>query len=549
MQQEQLPAQCEVLVVGGGPVGTALTIELAQRGIDVVLVERREKVFDLHPMARNLNLRSMEHARRWGVAAQLHAAAPLPAAHRQDLVFCTGLFGHDLGVFPFYGRRPELAGEVASECSETLPLACTLNVLRPHASKLGARVLTGWTCHDLKQDDDGVNVELTSTEPGQAHRIRARYVVGCDGARSVVRQAAGIVRTGQDATRQNFVAIVRIPGLLEKVKVTPSSFYLIFNNQQQAAAGPLDAERWDIDLLDWPLDAQPTDEDFLSVGRQIYGEDAPITIEYVSSYRVQVRIAERYRQGRLFIAGDAAHLFPAIGGNNMNTGVGDAVDLGWKLAAVLRGWGGEALLDAYEAERRPIALRTAANASEGDEALDGLGERLATLDIPEDDSPASQARREEIGCLLYDQTYAEWNTEGIVLDQRYDQSNVVIDDGSSAPQWDETRYQPFAKPGHRAPHVQLADGTPLYDHLGSGFTLLDLGGDVQDIQAWRQAAAATDTPLTVLELNDANVRQRYGARLVLVRPDQHVAWRGDRAPQSPRDALLQVTGRHVEGAQ
>jgi hypothetical protein len=242
------------------------------------------------------------------------------------------------------------------------------------------------------------------------------------------------------------------------------------------------------------------------------------------------------------LAGDAAHLFPPYLGQNMNTGIDDAVNLGWKLAATVHGWGGEELLESYSAERRPIGWRNASASVSTAQVMVDARDYLAAVGIPRGDDAESEATRRELGRKIYEITHREWNTYGIVLDQRYDESPITVTDGTPAPVWDQTTYVPIARPGHRAPHVALRDGRALYDVLGEHFTLLDLGAESADVEALAKAAGAAAVPLDVLQLELPAVHDAYGRRLVLVRPDQHVAWRGDQSPADPRALFDTVRG-------
>jgi FAD binding domain-containing protein/aromatic ring hydroxylase-like protein len=270
------------------------------------------------------------------------------------------------------------------------------------------------------------------------------------------------------------------------------------------------------------------------------------------------------------LAGDAAHLFPPHLGQNLNVGIGDAADLGWKLAAVVSGWGGRGLLDSYTAERRPIAARTAlasaavargwghdrppadAAAARPPGPAAALAEGPAEAwrivrqeGIPDGEDEDARRRRRALGRRLYE--LVRQRTYGIVLDERYDHSPLVVADGTPAPPWSEAGYQPSARPGHRAPHAFLPDGTALYDLFGTGFTLLDLGAAPADVQGIEKAAADRGVPLRTVVIgavtpDPAPAAARYGRRLVLVRPDQHVAWRGDRAPADPAGLIDTVRG-------
>jgi FAD binding domain len=234
-------------------------------------------------------------------------------------------------------------------------------------------------------------------------------------------------------------------------------------------------------------------------------------------------------------------LFPPYLGQNMNTGLDDAVNLGWKLAAVLHGWGGSVLLDSYSEERRPIGWRNSYASVETSQILARGQAFLAREGIPGGESPAAVRSRQRLGERLYDLCYQEWNTSGVVLDQRYT-SSVIAKDDSVPPIYDGARYQPSAKPGHRAPHFQVGPGTPLLDRLGHGFTLLDLGAPEGATEGLTKAAADKGVPLELVAHRDPQLAALYGAPLVLVRTDQHVAWRGERPPADPKRLIDKVRG-------
>ena len=280
-------------------------------------------------------------------------------------------------------------------------------------------------------------------------------------------------------------------------------------------------------------DAEISVDELASKARVVIGREVEVEIKRISPYLIHELTAETYRRGRVLIAGDACHLFCPFGGFNMNTGIDDAANLGWKLAAALAGWGGEGLLDSYTEERRPIALANCAAASANVHALVAAIGAVLGEGVPDGEDDDDDDTRRRLGQRLYEETYSEWNTHGIVLDQRYTSSSVIVDDGSDAPAWEGTSYLPLAKPGHRLPHAWLADGVSLYDRLGPGLTLLDCGAAEAELEAFRGAASSHGVPLEVLALGNPALAERYGAPLVLVRPDQHVAWRG---AQPPADA-------------
>ncbi len=334
---------------------------------------------------------------------------------------------------------------------------------------------------------------------------------------------------------------IRSPGLFESIPLTAAAFYIVFGRDVGGLAGAIAPDEFAFHLTGFEADEDTSSLDFVGIARTIIGRDVELEVLRVAPYFIHELIADTYRSDRVFVAGDAAHLFCPYGGYNMNTGIGDAADVGWKLAGALAGWGGDALLDSYTVERRQIALQRCAEATFNVMTLvaalrdEGLDRGAVSIS----NSPAAASERKELGQRLFERTVREWITEGVVLDQRYTGSPVVVDDGSVAPTHDPMRYQPFAKPGHRAPHAWLDDGVPIYDRLGRGFTLVALGAPAHEIQQIAGAAADRRVPLEVLRLDDPRLLQLYGAPLVLVRPDQQVAWRGNAAP-ADSSALIDV---------
>jgi hypothetical protein len=335
-------------------------------------------------------------------------------------------------------------------------------------------------------------------------------------------------------------AVIGSPNLLEDLSVSPGCFYVLFNPRVGGLVLPSDVDEFNLHLAGYEPDDEVSVEELAEAARIVIGRDAPVEVRRQSPYLIHELTAETYRSGRVLIAGDACHLFCPFGGFNMNTGIDDAANLGWKLAAVLAGWGGDLLLDSYGDERRPIALQNCGAASDNVAALVAAISDVIGGGVPDGEDPADDAERRRLGQRLYDATYPEWNTHGIVLDQRYASSPVIVDDGSEAPAWDRTAYVPLAKPGHRAPHAVLDNGEPLLDRLGNGFTLLDCRGGAGDVEALASASAARGVPLEVVTA--PALAELYGARLTLVRPDQHVAWRGEEAPADPGAMLDVVRG-------
>ena len=528
-----------MLIVGAGPVGCALAVDLRLRGVRCAIVERDEGIsYDMRAM--NNSMRTMEHMRAWGIAEEIRRCSRVPPEFRHDLVFCTALHGRELGVFRAYGFRPEDAADLAAEPGMPMSQKYTARVLRSRAEELGCPVHTGWEFAELSQSGEGVSARLTPTgSVGPSHTISASYLVGCDGGRSSVRAAAEIAMTGAGALGKHVHAVVGSPGLLENLSVSAGCFYVLFNPQVGGLVLPSDVDEFNLHLAGYDPEAQISTEELAAKARLVIGREVDVEIRRVSPYLIHELTAETYRRGRVLIAGDACHLFCPFGGFNMNTGIGDAANLGWKLAAVLAGWGGDGLLDSYTDERRPIALANCAAASANVHALVAAISAVLGEGVPDGEDDNDDNTRRRLGQRLYEETYSEWNTHGIVLDQRYSRSQVIVDDGSEAPPWDKTVYVPMAKPGHRLPHAWLDDGVSLYDRLGPGLTLLDCGATPAELEAFRDAASSHGVPLEVLALGDPALAERYGAPLVLVRPDHHVAWRGPHPP-GDLDALIDV---------
>jgi 2-polyprenyl-6-methoxyphenol hydroxylase-like FAD-dependent oxidoreductase len=520
----------DVLVVGGGPVGASLAIELSLRGIDVVVAERytyshRQRG---NIRGRGLSVRSMEHLRRWGIADSLRDQVTVPTQWSRDMIIKTELAGPELVRF---GRNIYAGGaELSPEAGLGIPQHILTVALQQRADEAGADVLLGWQVVELEPDPDGVNATLLEVTSGATRHVRAKYTVGCDGGRSLVRETAGIEREESEPLGKNLSVSLYFPDAFDQLDIEPAANFMVFNENGSTLFCPYNAQEWGYAIGPVPLDTDFGALDLEAETRRRIGTDARFTVLWSSPYPIQKRVAKTYRADRLFLAGDAAHLFPPYLGQNMNTGIEDAVNLGWKLAAAVQGWSGALLLDTYSSERRPVGWRNAGASVDTSRAMGRGVKFLRDAGIPRGDSAADAARRAELGHELYAITHREWNSFGIVLDQRYDASPTTVGDDSVAPDWDQTTYPALAKPGHRAPHLWLEPGIALYDRLGQDFTLLDLGAATDQVEPIAKAAADLGVPLSVLRLGSAEARDQYQAALVLVRPDQHVAWRSSAAP-------------------
>ena len=356
----------------------------------------------------------------------------------------------------------------------------------------------------------------------------------------MVREAIGATMTGEGAFSKNFSVIFRAPDLATRQIHGAAIMYWMVNEEMPSLLGPMDeAGLWTFMVTKLFDNIDPATIDPADLIRRGTGlRDLDIEIVGTDLWVAHRLVADAYSNGRVFLAGDACHLHPPFGGFGMNMGIGDAVDLGWKMSARLKGWGGEQLLASYEAERRPVHERTM------DEAVHNFGLTGNQLVRPAIEEPGllGEATRREVADIIEATKMREFKTLGIVLGMRYVNSPIVVADGSEPPPDHFMLYVPSAHPGCLAPHLWLSDGSSLYDHFGDGFTLLVTEGDLNATDKFVTSAVNREVPLKTLLPGDTRLRDRYGARLALIRPDQHVAWRGDDLPADCDGLVAQVTG-------
>jgi 2-polyprenyl-6-methoxyphenol hydroxylase-like FAD-dependent oxidoreductase len=530
----------QVVIAGGGPVGLTLAIELGQQGIAVRLVDKRPAPGRLPKMER-CNARTMENFRRLGLADRIRAAG-LAGDVPMDVFICLENLVNDPLVHHPYpsvnalkaAYRDVRDGSVPAEPYQLISQYTLEPLLRSAAEATpGVTVDFGRELVDLAQDDTGVTTTVRGLD-GSTSTLRSAYLVGCDGGGSTVRGLLGIELRGESLLEMR-QALFYSEDLFDRIPIGKGRHYHV-------ADGTSSFLIVQDDKLHFSLHATVgSDEEMPALFEKIVGFPISYETRYVGTWRQRLMVADRYRAGRVLMAGDAVHLVIPTGGLGMNTGHGDAVDLAWKLAGTLHGWAGPGLLDAYEAERRPIGIRNVAasrKASTGRRAWRGLWKP----DIA-DDSPEGRATR----TALAERADREqrWSNDlyGIELGYRYVDSPLIRPDDQEGPDPDSFQYVPTTCPGARLPHVWLDDGRPIQDELGREYTLLRVGrGRGVAVDELEAAFASLGAPLRVYDVACADAEPVYGYELLLVRPDLHVAWRGDGPPDDPEALAALTTG-------
>jgi 2-polyprenyl-6-methoxyphenol hydroxylase-like FAD-dependent oxidoreductase len=525
-----LPATTDVLIAGGGPCGLVLAIELGRRGIPVVLVD--QDAGTTHNAAANATqARTMEHFRRLGFADEIRALG-LPPQFPTDVAYFTRFARHELARFALPSSRDarQLVTTLSGSWSAAeLPHRCNQKfiepVLRRHAEALpGVSVNYGWRLASFEQFHDRVEARVQSSSEDET--ITARYLVGADGARSTVRQALDIAYAGETGVTRHFVGgrmyavHARIPDFYREVRHRPAWMNVAFNPERRCFMPAVDGRSefaFHTQLGSNENENSVTDAEAIAMVQQVIG--LPLRVEVISRAAWTAGhslVAESFSRKRVFIGGDAAHLFTPTGGLGYNTAVEDAVNLGWKIAAVLKGWAAPALLGTYEAERRPLAVR---NTGYAKGFADSLGNYVPAPEI-EDDTAAGATARRRASEYFAAHGRAEFNIPGITFGGRYDGSPAIVSDATAPPPDKANEYIATACPGGRPPHLWMPDGRSLYDLLGFEWTLLRLGKG-------KSPMPPQSPMLKVLELDSEEARELYAADLVLIRPDQIVAWRSN----------------------
>lgn len=543
--------ETDVLIVGAGPAGLALAADLGRRGVRCVVVERRSAPTS-HPRATLLGARSMELYRRLGLAEEILAAG-LPTSYRYEVVFTSRLSGtaHHTYASPSpdeYRRMAagDLAPSADSGWSPYFKVQIGQHALEPVVldyvrSLPSVEVLYGSEVIDVEETDDDVRIDIRDVESGEVSSRRGAYLAACDGGGGSIRKSLEVPYLGRGAMRRNVSYLFRSTDFLDKAAVGRANLYFIFAPGNFGVFTMIDNEGlWN--YQHYVLDGAEEDVRRIDAEAEIraaMGRDFEFEVLGTLRWSHHQSVAARFRRGRTFLVGDSAHLFCPTGGVGMNTAIGDAFDLSWKLWARLSGWGGEELLDSYERERWPVAVRNTVAGANNADRIDAL--MKMSTPVLEEDSEAGRRLRAEMA-PRFGWLAKQFNSMGLHVGYRYSDSPVIVADGTPEPPDDPRVVVQSSWPGMRAPHVWLGPDRTTLDHFdGSSYVMVCAGQDEDGLAAWTEQAAQRGIPFASATVEGAAARA-YELPFVLVRPDGHVCWRGESLDVDVADVLATVTG-------
>jgi 2-polyprenyl-6-methoxyphenol hydroxylase-like FAD-dependent oxidoreductase len=541
--------EADVLIVGAGPVGLTLAIDLAWRGINVTIAETRARAAPPEPKCNHVAARTMEIFRRLGLAEAVRNAG-LPADYPHDISYRTSFTGQELTRIKIPCRRDRFTATDGPDCNWPTPepphrinqLFLEPILFEHAAAQPRIRVINRTSVEAVMVEDSSATVGLRDLESGTVRRVTCRYLIGGDGARSIVRKAIGAELSGDAIIQRVQSSYMRAPGLIDRQQHANAWGTSAINPRRSGMVYAIDGrERWLVHNYMKPGETEFEAVDRDACLRTILGVEADFKYDIISKEDWYGRrlIANRFRDRCAFIAGDASHIWVPYAGYGMNAGIADAMNLSWLLAAHLNGWAPASILDAYETERWPITSQVSRFAMSHAEAE--IRRRGAVPDEIEDAGAAGELARAEVGRLAYEINVQQYACAGLNFGTYYDRSPIIAYDGAEPPAYTMNSYSPSTVPGCRTPHLWCDGGVSLYDVMGPEFTLLrfDPAADVRGLEA---AARKRGLPLKVLEVARPATAICDGSGLVLSRPDQHVAWRGDRPPSDPLALIDHVRG-------
>lgn len=515
-----------ILIVGAGPVGLSLAIDLGWRGIDCMLIEQGDGTVE-HPRTGLIAVRTMEFFRRWGIVDRVRDCG-FPGDYDLSIEFCTNMSGYvlDRDDYPSMNDMPtpEWTPEKKQRCPQQWLDPILKNAINDFSSvdmrfNMRLNSFTDYGSH--------VEANVSDLKNNTDFLIHADYIVGCDGANSVVREHLHIGMVGNHKLNYSMGILFYCPDLLRHCGKAPAERYLFIG--PEGTWGNLTV----VDGKDvWRLTVYGSEDKFdlatfdpqVWIKRALGRDDISFSVLSALPWRRTELVAESYGRGRALLCGDAIHTMSPTGGMGMNTGVADAVDLGWKLAANVQGWAGSELLSTYQHERKPVAIRNASYSTHNFKTWTSP----AACEFILDNTVEAEAARRATGKRIKEATRAEWQSWGLQVGYRYEHSPICVDDGTPPTPDDYAVYVPTARPGSRAPHIWLEPGKSIFDLFGPDFTLLVFSdANAGQVDSLRLAAIAQRLPLTIAPVQSPDAARLYAAPLVLVRPDGHVAWRGN----------------------
>lgn len=518
-----------VIIVGTGPVGLALALDLGWRGIDTLMLEKGDGTVE-HPRTGLIAVRTMEFFRRWGIVQAVRDCG-FPEDYSLSIEFCTSMTGHLLERDEYPSMRDMPTPSWTPEKKQRCPQQWLDPILKRELAKQDkAEVRYHSTVTGYEDLGDTVRVNAIDSRTGAPLSFECRYLVGCDGATSVVRSQLGIEMHGNPHLNYSMAILFESEHLLAHCGKSSAERFLFIGPEGTwgnltvidgdslwrltvyGSASKFDMDHFDADA--WVRRA---------LGETPGAETIAFKVHSVLPWKRTELIADHYGRGRVLLAGDSAHTMSPTGGMGMNTGVADAADLGWKLQAALEGWAGKHLLDSYETERQPVARRNAAYSTHNFKTWTSPPKCDHLLD----DTREAREARATIGRNLKKATMSEWQSWGLQVGYRYEGSSICIPDGTPPTPDEYSTYVPTARPGSRAPHAWLADGRSTLDLFGRGCALLSFAGaSAKDVDKLLSAASQCGVPMVHTSIDNDAIARLYEMPLVLVRPDGHVAWRG-----------------------
>lgn len=539
--------ETQVLIVGGGPIGMTLALDLASRGVDVIVAEQRAEAEPPPPKCNHVAARSMEIFRRLGLAQDLRNAG-LPADYPNDVSYRTSFTGQELTRIPIPCRRDRYTATEGPDVDWPTPEPPhRINqiflepIIYAHvAAKPGIRQINRVAVERFEQSADGVIAFARDLDTGAEKRIAAAFMIGCDGGGSMTRKAIGAQFVGDAVIQRVQSTFIRAPSLVGLQQETSAWATFSLNPRRSGNVYAIDGrERWVVHnyLRDNEDGFDSVDRDWAI--REILGVDRSFEYDVISPMDWYGRrlVADRFRDRRVFICGDAAHIWVPYAGYGMNAGLADAMNLSWTLAAYLNGWGGEGVLEAYERERLPITQQVSYFVMDHAHAM--AGQRGGVPENIEDDDAAGAAARLKLGQAAYDLNVQQYCCAGLNFGAFYDDSPIIAHEGQ-APGYSMAEFTASTTPGCRTPHFWLKDGRSLYDAVGQDYALLRFDPEAE-IAPLVDAASRRGVPLAVLDI-EGPAEPVYDRKLILSRPDQHIAWRGDAAPADAMALIDRVRG-------